>query len=339
MLNQDSWVSEFRKRRFYERQHLKKQKNYLEQKCILKGHEKKVLEGSLFKKTKQIAVMLDLEGTSEKITEKTAEIFVKQLEFIRKKFEAEIGTISISTYCHNSEKMQSVLDILSASITDNIKIGLSFYYGGIYDFENKMDELQEFGFNSNKLSTFSCFYLQDFLIENTWFAIIDDGISEDIYKTYQNERPMLIARPSKDECDLVYNNFMNIATKANDFDGVIEILDTYIASIKDLSPREILEKQKNMIGHLSSWELTNKIREHDYSFLERYFSEGYADEADYQVTLTWLSFTKKLEYSKEEIESLRNVFILIKNKYEKEENNCALTKVRELTQLFKINGI
>lgn len=335
MKKKDSWNSDFRKNRFYENQKLKRQKENIAkygEDVFKRFFRNRDYETSLFAKTKQIAIMLDLEGTSEKINEENAKIFIKQLEFIRKKFEADIGTISISTHCHDSVKMQSVLDILGASVTDKIKIGLCFYYGGIYDFDNKMNELQEFGFNVNKLSTFSCFYLQDFLIENTWFAIIDDNISEDVYKQYQKMQPMLVIRPSKHESDLVYNNFMNIATKTKDFDGVIESLDIYINSIKNLNREQILEKQKNMMYHLSSWELMNKIKEHDFAFLEKYFNEGYADETDYQDTLMWIGFSNIEEYYTEELARIKNILDMIKNNYEREENSLILEKVKEVAQ-------
>lgn len=343
MQKKDSWDSEFRKKRFYERQRIKKRKKYLEQhndNIFLKEHKVIPCDNSLFKKTKQIAIMLDLEGTSEKMNEKTAEVFVKQLDFIRKKFKADVGTISISTQARDSIKMQNILNILEHHTTDKIKIGLCFYYGGIYDFDEKMDDLQEFGFNANKVSTFASFYLRDFLIENMWFAIIDDEISEDVYKNYQNKQPMLVVRPSKNECDLVYNSFMNIATKTKDFDGVIECLNIYINSIKNLTPEQVLEKQKNMICHLSSSELYRKVRhKHDYSFLERYFREGYADVADYQDALTWLGFTEIVECSTEELLQIKSILTMIRNKYEKEENSLTLKKVKEVAQLFKVNDL
>lgn len=266
------------------------------------------------------------------MNEKSAEIFVKQLEFIREKFGAEIGTISISTHSHDSLKIKSVLDILEPYTTNQIKIGLCFYYGGIYDFEQKEDDLQEYGFNANKLKTFSCFYLQDFLIENTWFALIDDGIYEDTFKQYQYQNPMVVIRPSKSDEDLIYNNFMNISTKTKDFDGVIESLDFYITSIKYLSPKEILETQKNMMCHLSSWELKNEFQKHNYSFIERYFLEGYADEADYQDALMWLGLSNIEEYSTEELVRIKNILGMIKNKYEREENSLVLEKVKEVAQ-------
>lgn len=51
---------------------------------------------------------------------------------------------------------------------------------------------------------------------------------------------------------------------------------------------EIIETQKNMITHLSSYALTDKIINREYAFLKRYFKEGYADECDYIDTLDWL---------------------------------------------------
>lgn len=292
------------------------------------------------KKKKQIAVMLDLERTSEDITEKTAEIFIKQLEFIRHKFLAEEGRISISTHYGESDKIQKVLNILAKHTTDTIKIGLSFYYGGIFDYEKQLDLEQGYSFNRNKIKTFEMFYMDSSTVTNEWFAIIDDGISEEEYKYYQNKQPSFFCRPSKNEYDLKYNSFMNIATTTKGMSGVIESLDNYIKSIENLSPEQILEKQKNMICHLSGSDLVNKIRNREYKYLEQYFKEGFADKADYSDTLTWLEITNlKMIPTKEEREQIKRILALIEEYYQYEEETQSLAKLRILrSTLFNENG-
>lgn len=284
-------------------------------------------------KTNQIAVMLDLERTSEDITDKTAEIFIKQLEFIRKKFSAEIGTISISTHYGEADKMQKVLNIPAKNTTDKIRIGLSFYHGGIYDYENQKDIDKGYGFNRNKIETFERFYIDNHAIENKWFAIIDDGISEEDYKDYQDKSPSFFCRPSKNEYDLKYNNFMNITTTTKGFNGVIGALDTYIKSIESLTPKQILEKQKNMICHLSGSDLVQKIRNREYAYLEQYFIQGFADKADYRDTLTWLDITNQsIMPMEEERKYLERILSIIEKHYKRVE------KVQDLTRLRTLKG-
>ena len=326
MRKQDSWTSEFRKKRFYERQYLKKQKQF---------SENSYMRESLWSVPKTIAVMLDLDGTTDFIDDEKAALFIRQLEIIRKKFGAELGTISISTHYRDSNKIKNVLDIFSRNLSENIEIGFSFYYGGIYNYDKDMDEPQGYDFNSSKVRTFDNYYISNFSVRNQWFAIIDDGISEDTYKKYQNSRPMLLCRPSKRDNDVAKNNFMSIATKTKGFDGVLESLDTYIDSIKHLSPEQILETQRNMMTHLSSWELSDKIRNRNYSFVERYFKEGYADEADYSDGLTWIILTHAKQIPTEtELMQLRNIVGIIYEKFQADNDEQKLEKIKQLQKEF-----
>lgn len=340
MREKESWGSLYRKKKFYERQKLKKEKEDLEkygEDVFSREYRRSLFEVSLFKKTNQIAVMLDLEGTSEKINEETAEVFVKQLEFIREKFEAEEATISLSTHYPDSSKMQNVLTILSRHTTNTVKIGLNFFFGGIYEFDEKKEDLQEPGFNSNKVSTFETFYIRDFEIENTWFAIIDDEISEDIYKEYQNEHPMLLLRPSQID-DSLNGNFMCYETKTKDFDGVIEGLNAYIETIKNLSPKQILQAQRNMVSHLSAWEVKNKVINGEFSFLERYFSEGYADEDDYRIFLHEIGFKTIEQVEKTELVYLKNILHLFHSKFVSENNEPKLEVVKRVENCWNCNN-
>ena len=63
---------------------------------------------------------------------------------------------------------------------------------------------------------------------------------------------------------------MRIATTTRGFDGVIETLNIYIHSIQKLTPTDILLKQKNMIRHLSSFELSDKVKKQDFTYLVQY---------------------------------------------------------------------
>lgn len=242
MKKQYGWVSEYQRKKFLERQKLQQEKKSLGYLEYDDG----------FKSPKTIAVMLDLDGTCDFIDDEKAQIFISQIDLLRKKFGAKLATISISTHYDSSDRMQKVLEILSRNLSEHIKIGLNFFYGGIYDYEKNKDNMQEYGFNQNKVKTFDSYYVNCLGMNNQWFAIIDDTIPHDTYTKYQNTHSMLVCRPSQqDENSISKNNFMSISSLTNGFDGVIEILDCYIKSIKHLSPTQIMETQRNMITHLS----------------------------------------------------------------------------------------
>lgn len=288
-----------------------------------------------FKVPRTIAVLLDLEGTSDFIDDEKAKLFIEQLDIIRKKFGAELGTISISTHFRDLSRMENVLEILSHNTTSNIKIGLNFYYGGIYDFNKRLNIPQGYNFNSNKISTFDNYYVHNSEMDNQWFALIDDTISEETYKKYQNNHPMLLSRPSQLEYGLKYNCFMNISTMTKGFDGVLEAFDKYINSIKELSPEQILEIQRNMLVHLSGYELTDKIRKRDYSFIERYFVGGYADETDYRDALKWIIFTNSNQTpTKEELIQIKNILELMTQKFQVNNDEQNIERVKKLQRDF-----
>lgn len=321
----DSWNSEFRKKRFYENQINKKEKEFFGER-----HSKKL--------PKTIAVMLDLDGTCDYIDDYKAAYFIKQLDEVRKQFGADYGTISISTHCDNSNPMIEVLDILNRNLLKNIKIGMNFYYGGRYDYAKNEDIYEDFNFNSRKIDTFVDYYVDDLGTNNQWFAVIDDGIYADTYKRYQNRHPMVVCRPSQRGIDSNNINFMNLATETKGFDGVIEMMDEYIKSITSLSSVDVLKKQQSMLRHLSSYELTSKIRDKEYEFLGRYFSEGYADEADYDDTLTWLGFTVSIqECSKDELNNLRKILNLLMKKFQENDNQAGIDSVKIFVKRFEEN--
>lgn len=330
----DSWSSEFRKKRFYENKEIKNIKREEE-------YWKKVYNTpfeSPQKIDKTIAVMLDLDGTCDNIDDIKASVFISQLEVLRKKFGTDYCTISISTHANNPNKIIGVLDILSRNLIENIRIGTSFYYGGRYHYDTKSDIGVNPNFNHKKVDTFVAWYVNNLPLEsdsfkNQWFAIVDDCIADYTYKEFQNKHPMLLARPSQRYLESYSNNFMSIATTTDGFDGVIEIFDNYINSIKNLSKNEILDKQKNMINHLSVWELMNKITDGDYNYVERYFKEGYADFDDYRRSLHKIdSIVSNLPPYDEKSIYLKNLYNLtakfFRNKLalEKSESNKALIK-------------
>lgn len=322
---QDGWVSEYQRQKFLKRQ----QKTFKDFSTNYLGNMEEL------KIPTWIAVMLDLDGTIDGIDDEKASIFVKQLEYLRQKFKADEGIISISTHYDNASKIKSVLDIFARNLSGSIKIGKSFYYGGTYDYEKQLDIPCGMNFNRDKVATFDSHYVNIIGPVNKWIAIIDDGIDEDVYMKYQDIHPMLLCKPSQSERTVAKNNFMRRATTTKGFDGVLEVLDEYTDSIKSLSSIQILDTQRNMISHLSSYELTEKVRKREYSFLERYFKEGYADEDDYQDTLVWLLLTNSSTCpSKEELIYIERILEVMIAHFQNNENEAGLESSFQLQKRF-----
>ena len=323
---QNSWVSEYKRKKF------------------LVSYKKPVGEMSLhyldttpLRFPTELAIMLDLDGTVNFIDLEKAIKFQMQLDGIRQKLDADTVFISISTHYEDSIKMKKVLDIFARTLLPNIKIGMSFYFGGMYDYEKDLDIPCKFGFNRDKVETFDTYYNSTLGRHNKWLAIIDDGMADDIYMRYQNNHPMLQILPSNSERSVSKNNFMRRATTTTGFDGVLEIMDSYLEDIKDLSSLEILNTQRNMITHLSSYDLVEKIRKRDYPFLERYFEEGYADEDDYQDTLSWLLLTNSdSNLSRGEIVSIGRILDLLMKHFEEKKDESAIKRAYQLQKQFEI---
>lgn len=320
--NQNGWVSEYRRKKFLESR----------KKPI---HNIQYLDLEPLKIPSKIVVMLDLDGTLDGIDEEKAKTFLRQLDYIRKKFQADEGLISISTHYDNVDKIVKVLDIINKRLVPNIKIGMSFYYGGIYDYEKKLSIPRGDRFNQDKVKTFTSYYLDVIGISTKWFALIDDGVDKEIYLRYQNSYPMLLGIPSQNSSDSVQNNFMRYVTPTFGFDGVLEIMDQYTDAVRNLSSTQILEKQRDMITHLSSYELVDKIRRRNYTFLERYFKEGYADENDYSDTLSWLLLTNsETPPSLEELKILSRIFTFMISHFEVMDDKNNVEKIYQIQKRF-----
>ncbi len=329
MNKQYGWVSEYQRKKFFEGQRKRKEK------AMAQAYAVK----DIFDIPRTIAVMLDLDGTCDNIDDEKAQIFIAQIDLLRRRFKAETATISISTHYDNSADMKKVLDILSRNLPSCVKIGLNFYYGGIYDYERKEEIPKEDRFNSDKVETFTNYFVNRIGCNNQWFAIIDDMLV-DTYKKFQDDRPMLAARPSLiDGREIARNNFMSIATMTRGIDGVIEILSTYIENTRNLTRSQIMEKQRSMITHLSSWDLVEKIKKRDYAYLVRYFQEGFADKDDYSDALEWFFYTNCNQMpSKEELIHLRTIFGLLHQHFQAINEQESLAKLLKLQSKFETSS-
>ena len=291
MKKKDSWDSEFRKRRFY----------YNKEKKALKifGKEQlevfpSVLTSSRVSVPKSIAIMLDLDGTSNHIDAETAEIFIKQVDTLRKQFGGEKAFICISTHAHGPEPIKRVLDELAVFVNDDIVLGNSFYFGGVYEYGTDTCYNMSGLFNMKKIQTFQDHYLKSENLNIGWFALIDDTISNTVYKTFQYDKPMVVMKPG---CSSIskYNNFMNRETCTDNFAGVIEMMDTYIKDIREMDLWDVLDKQEMMISHLSDFEIHELVKNRRFSELLRYLQSDMTDKEDFKRTYKWLMVENSLE--------------------------------------------
>lgn len=288
-MKKDSWDSQFRKKRFYENQRRKALKENFDispVNCFLRDRTVPIIPRS-------IAIMLDLEGTCNKIKDEEARLFLKQVDTIRKQFGNQKAYICISTHSSSSKDIKRVFDILNKYISDDIILNISFVFGGVYDYKYDSVTPMGFCFNAKKVQTFTDYYLNDRNLNIGWFAVIDDKLSEDIYKSYQRLIPMVGLKPSgkKDE---YYNNFMYRTTDTDNFSGVIELMQKYIEDIKGMNLDKVLDEQEKMKRHLSSWELNELIRNCQFRSIIEYLNSGMADEFDFKNTyVTLMLFYQK----------------------------------------------
>lgn len=286
-------------------------------------------------KKKTIAIMLDIANTSNNINDDKAQVFMKQVEYLRRKFDADVATISISTHFSDSKEIKYILSVLERNLTENIKIGISFFMGGTYDLESDQEDKYYSDFNKDKVDTFDKYYITNPELDTKWFAIIDDNLASSMYKKYQYKYPMLSIRPSIG--NVINNSMMKYDTETYAFDGVIEGMEQYIHSIEDLSVEDILIEQKNFVEPISqSISIITKIKEHDYAYIERYFKEGYATDKDYYDVIRWKNY---LYYSnaitKEEYTSLMNILNILLEKFEALNAEHSIESINDLKRILK----
>lgn len=335
MKNGYSWVSEYRRKKFLENHGEKNSSNQSN-----RSYEdlNLSLENLSPKRYKAIAIMLDLDGTSTDITDDVAEMFMEQLDTLRKKFQAEVCYISISTHYGDTAdyKIRPVLNCLSRHLTEHIKIGDTFYYEGTYNYEENRFYPYCPNFNRDKIKTFTEHYLHRSDFDITWFALIDDNIDENAYRDYQDDRTMLIARPSSDTETTPLGNIMSISTTTKGFAGVLKLLASYISEIKYLTPNQILERQLKIEQILSKHALREKIIARDYAFLETYFCEGHAFPSDYEDTVKWLVYTNdNISLTLEELRHIEKILSHIAAYYRTHDHEITADHVIRLREIFR----
>lgn len=288
-------------------------------------------ENSLYKKEKIIAILLDVQRTLNEITDEKAKIFMEQLHELQIKFQASKVLINVSSHMYSPESLNSYLKILNENLIPNIILDDATYFYGTYNYEKQKINERGYGYNLDKTLCFEEKYLEEYDV--VWFAIIDDSISEEYVKKFQDNHPMVVCKPSlRFEMDLKYNNFMYYSTKTYGFSGVIECLSDYLKNIKDIRKEEILEKQKNMLAHLSAYEVKMLCINKKFDLLERYLQEGSLDREDYNLVVRELDYLIEKDLSSREVSQIKRMIELLKL-YKEDINEVLVLKLES-----EING-
>lgn len=290
------------------------------------------------KKEKTIVMMIDLDGFHTNIDDETAELLVNQMDFIRKKFKANVANICLTTKKQNPHCLDNTLVILSKYLKNKVKFGLHFYQSGIYDYNTQQVEMIK------RIPCFNYYTLQNFLdynvdnpnIENKWFTYVCKGYCS-FYEPYQEkEHPMIEILHSTEKKD-AYSNLMFYQTKTKDFLAIVEGLSSYISTIKNLTVEEILEVQKNMVEHLNDFDINCNVRNNRFSFLEWYFKEGYLDGEGYVAFLNYAFYYRfnRHEITQEELVHFYNILNLLQNKFTLEKNDVGLERIRKIKKAWE----
>ncbi len=334
MKNRYGWVSEYQRKKFLERHGNKKTSSPLSDSFDI---NLSLIDLSP-ERSKAIAVMLDLDGTSTDIDDEGAIMFVRQLDTLRKKFEAETCYISISTHYGDiaDYKIRPVLNCLSRHLIEHIQIGETFYYDGTYSYEENRFYPRRPHFNADKIATFTEYYLNRDDFDTVWFALIDDNIDENAYRDYRDDKTMLIAKPSAGIENTPADNIMSISTTMKGFRGVLKLLSSYIAEIENLTRSDILTRQRNMNDVLSKRKLHEKILMRDYAFLENYICGNRASDTDYAETIEWLIYTNDRRYpTLEELKHIEKILSHIASHYRARDHEIEAEHVMRLCEVFK----
>lgn len=229
------------------------------------------------KAPQSIAIMLDSHGTSDMITETSAEILINLIDTLRKQFGGQKAYICISSHNQKSEQIKKILDELAKFTNEDILLGPSFFYGGRYDYNTNTEYNMGAFFNSNKIKTFQEYYLKNAEFNIGWIALIDDSISYNTHKCYKDYLPMVAIKPSQKSYN-PYANFMHRESVIDNIFGVNELLEEYIKDIKGMSLANILAKQRELVSHLSEFEIQTLIKKRDFKTLYEYLQSEVSDE-------------------------------------------------------------
>ena len=265
-------------------------------------------------KESAIAIMLDVQGTIDDIKEDTARIFMQQLQELRRKYKAEKVIINLSSHMSSKEGLIPYLEILHRTLSPNIILGTSFYLFGTYNYEKGEDVYKGLGYNLKKEEVFeNC--LDSKKYDRICMGLIDDSISPNYIAKFQHKEPIFIIRPSqKGEEKLQKDNLMCHSTQTKGFDGVLEGMDSYLHSIKDIPFEKIVEEQIRVLLPIDEEEVANLCDKRNFSLLYRYLMER--EYTTYRYRLISFKLNKLFEngviLEKEELELINKIIQVLK---------------------------
>lgn len=233
-------------------------------------------------KESSIVIMLDLQKTLDGIDDEKAQIFMKQLDTLRIKYNAQKVILNVSSHVYSPDSFIKYLEILHRNLQPGIVLDDATYLSGTFNYETGVTEFINFGYNLKKLTVFEEKY---FSIYNViCHGIIDDSVSPSYLKGHKDERPVFIIRPSaKNEGELNKDNLMCHSSLTVGFDGVLEGMSLYLDTVKDIPTSMIVKKQQEELVYLSETDINMLCIERNFSLLLRYVKDGNLDMKLYDI--------------------------------------------------------
>ncbi len=266
-------------------------------------------------KKRVIAIMLDLQGTIDDMTDETTQIFMEQLTKLKTKFNVHQVLLNISTHTDlPSPTLDKYMSILANNLKPHIILDEATYLFGTYNFYTKeCNPLPNQQNNYNKTEVFESRYLDNPQYDVIWFGLVDDYLNPNYFRKFQNHRLMAEFIPSlHDENNKKYDNLMSISSLTPGFLGVIECFATYLNYIKDMTSNSIAETQKALIPYLNDSDIKFLIYNHRYHDIIKYLKSHKINIEDYQVIIRELHLTLEiLELTSEELSSIKEIYKLV----------------------------
>lgn len=295
-MKKKTWKSEYQRKKFMNRKTIEKLNNRQE---------------------RIIAIMLDLQGTLDNMTDETAEIFMEQLTKLKTKFSAHKVLINISTHTDlPSSTLDKYMTILNRHLKPNIILDDATYLFGTYNFYTKeCQPLLNKQNNYNKTEIFENRYLGNPKYDIVWFGIVDDALNPNYFRKFQYHRPMAEFIPSlSNEDNKKYDNLMSISTFTKGFLGVIECFDTYLNSIKDIPSHSLEQAQKAILPYLDKSDITTLFYNRRYNDILASLIANKIDVKDYEDIMRELNLTLSMvEVTEEELSIIKDIFNHIKD--------------------------
>ena len=233
----------------------------------------------------RIVIMLDLQKTLDFISDETAAIFMNQISYLRKTFQADEAIVFISSQSEFVGDLYASAAILKANLLENIKLGDCYYYNGSYN-PNTSEQKVFWQMNENKIQVLKQKYLTDSTTK--FFAVVDDYMRINALNEFQMDRPFLFVRPSQCEDSLKEDHFSCYSSCSFGFDGVIDGIDRYLQQIQSLSAAEIFEMQKQELFMITGAYASQLLEEGKYDLVLQYVENNKIIGYGYHQLSYWI---------------------------------------------------